>query len=258
MSKISAYRPGQFCWIDLLTPSAEPAKRFYGEVFGWKTLDNPTDQGGFYTMFRQGDLDVAGMGEMGDELKQTGMPAVWNSYVSVDDAETFAAKAEELGATIEMPVMQVMTAGRMAILVDPVGARVSIWEPGEHIGASLVNEPVSLAWNDLGTREPERAMDFYGALFGWKFKEAGEGYFEIQLGERSNGGIRRMGPDERDMPPFWMPYISVADCDESVAQITARGGTAVMDPVDIDPGRFCVVSDPQGAFFTVMKVNEPE
>ena len=55
--------------------------------------------------------------------------------------------------TVEMPVMQILDAGRMAILSDPEGARLSIWEAGEHIGAGLVNEPNSLAWNDLGTRD---------------------------------------------------------------------------------------------------------
>jgi len=258
MSRIESYAHGQFSWIDLLTPNAQASSKFYAELFGWTSLENPTDQASVYTMFQQDGLDVCGMGEMGDALKKSGMPAAWNSYVFVDDAEAVASRAVDLGGQVEMPVLQVMQAGRMAILVDPVGARISVWEAGEHAGAGLVNEPNSLGWNELSTREPEKAVDFYGQLFGWTFRDLGDGYNEIKAGERVNGGIRRAGPDEPDMPPFWLAYISVADCDATVARVTALGGQALMEPTDIEPGRFCLVSDPQGALLTVMKIDNPD
>jgi hypothetical protein len=258
MSKIESYTHGQFSWIDLLTPNAQASSKFYGELFGWTTLENPTDQGSVYTMFQQDGLDVCGMGEMSEELKKSGMPAIWNSYVFVDDADAVTARAVDLGGRVEMPVMQVMDAGRMAILVDPIGARVSIWEAGEHAGAGLVNEPNTLGWNELSTREPEKAVDFYGQLFGWTFRNLGDGYNEIKVGERVNGGIRRAGPDEPYAPPFWLAYISVADCDATVARVTALGGQALMEPVDIEPGRFCLVNDPQGALLTVMEIDNPD
>lgn len=92
-------------------------------------------------MFRQDGMEICGMGEMNAAMKQAGMPAMWNNYVSVDDADAVAARVLELGGRIEMPAMQVMTAGRMAIFVDTVGARFAVWEAGDHIGAGLVNEP---------------------------------------------------------------------------------------------------------------------
>ncbi len=229
-----------------------------GELFGWSALENPTDPGSTYIMFQQDGADVCGMGEMGKEMKQAGVPAMWNNYVSVDDADAIAARAVELGGTIELPVMQVMEAGPMAILKDPVGARISIWQKGNHFGAGLVNEPNSLAWNELGTSEPEQAKDFYAALFGWSYRDAGDGYAEILVADRSNGGIRRVGPDDPDMPPCWLPYLSVADCDATVERIKALGGQALMEPVDIDPGRFCLLVDAQGAVIYVMKLNQPE
>jgi hypothetical protein len=178
--------------------------------------------------------------------------------VSVDDADAVAARVVELGGRVEMPVIQVMAAGRMAMFVDTTGARFAVWEDAEHVGAGLVNEPNSLCWNELGTREPAAAMAFYGDLFGWTFDSAGEGYHEIKLGERANGGIRTVGADEPEGPPQWVPYFSVADCDASVAQLQALGGQVLMAPVDIEPGRFCVVMDGQGALMTVMRINHPE
>jgi hypothetical protein len=103
MSKIESYTHGQFSWIDLLTPNAQASSKFYGELFGWTSLENPTDQGSAYTMFQQDGLDVCGMGEMGDELKKSGMPAMWNSYVFVDDADAVTARAVDLGGRVEMP-----------------------------------------------------------------------------------------------------------------------------------------------------------
>ena len=149
MARPEKYSHGQFSWVDLMTSDAGAAKEFYGALFGWSHVDLPTDQGGVYTQFKSQDLPVAGLGEMGDEMKAGGAPAFWNSYVTVDDADAIAATAEELGGNITMPVMQVMTAGRMAFLSDAEGAHFAIWQPAEHAGAGLVNEPVSFCWNEL-------------------------------------------------------------------------------------------------------------
>ena len=257
MTKMTGYAPGTFSWIDLLTPNAGVSVKYYGELFGWSVLENPTDEGGVYTMFQQDGLDIGGMGEMGEEMKASGMPAMWNSYVTVDDADAAVARAAELGARVEMPVMQVMDAGRMAILSDPVGARLSIWQKGEHFGSGVVNEPNSLAWNELGTREPQKAIDFYGALFGWTFENF-DGYHEIRLDGRPNGGIRTVGADEPEMPAFWLVYIAVADCDATVERVEALGGSVIAPATDIEPGRFSLVADPAGAILSVMKLNAPD
>ncbi len=157
MAKVSTYEPGIFSWIDLNTRDAAAAKRFYGAAFGWETIDNPTDQGGVYTQFTSGGQKVAGMGEMGDDMKAAGVPPQWNCYVTVADVDAAAARAQELGAQLMLPPMQVMDAGRMAILIDPTGARLSLWQAGEHVGSELVNEPVSLCWNELVTRDVDVA-----------------------------------------------------------------------------------------------------
>lgn len=262
MSRMTRYEPGQFSWIDLLTPDAEASRRFYCELFGWTTIDNPTDQGGVYTQFYCGEDTVAGMGEMSPEMQAMGMPPIWASYVTVEDCDKSVARAQELGASVDMPAMQVMTVGRMAILADPTGARFSLWQPGDHIGAGLVNEPCSLAWNELLTRDVDGAREFYAALFGWQYEvspDADNPYVEIRNAGRSNGGILAMGdefPDE--VPPHWGAYVSVADCDQTLERVTALGGSVEMGPIDIEPGRFAGISDPLGGRLTVIKLHDPE
>ncbi len=152
--------------------------------------------------------------------------------------------------------MDVMTAGRMAILVDPAGARLSIWQPGDHIGAGLANVPDSLCWNELVTPDFEKAKAFYGPLFGWSFEidnEDSSAYLMIKLGDRLNGGARELGGDP--MPPHWMPYIAVESADATGAKAKSLGGQVMVPPTDIAPGRFSVIADPQGGVLTVMKLH---
>ena len=259
MTTFAKYEPGTFCWIDLMSPDAAASKRFYQDLFGWDIVDNPTDQGGVYTQFLLRGETVAGLGEMSDEMKSSGMPAIWNSYVSVQDVEASTARAAELGATVAMPPMQIMYVGKMSILADPTGAHLSLWEPGTHIGSGFANEPVSLSWNELATNDSERAAAFYRDLFGWSIEIASDdGYRMIENAVRANGGIMELGADRAQTPPHWAVYLAVEDCDESLAKASELGGQVYMPPLDIPQGRFGVIGDPHGAVLALMKLQSPD
>ena len=80
----------------------------------------------------------------------------------------------------------------MAFLADAEGAHFAIWQPGDHAGAGLVNEPVSFAWNELITRNIDAARGFYSPLFGWEIDAAEDSpvdYCVITNAGRLNGGI---------------------------------------------------------------------
>lgn len=261
MARLKEYQHGQFSWVDLMTPDAGAAKVFYGALFGWSHTDFPTGQGGVYTQFESQGLPVAGLGEMSANMKSAGGPAFWNSYVTVDDADVTAATAEQLGGRITMPVMQVMTAGRMAFLSDAEGAHFAIWQPGDHVGAGFVNEPGSFCWNELLTRDVENAKLFYNSLFGWEIsavENAPVEYHVISNAGRMNGGMIAWMEDMGDVPPNWGVYFSVDDCDASVERVEELGGRLILPPKDIEPGRFAVVADPAGAVFSVMYVRAPD
>lgn len=253
MGTRTSYEPGTFCWIDLSTSDPEAAKGFYGELLGWGFDDRPTDIG-VYSMAKVGDDVVAAISASppGDPS-----PPRWNNYVSVEDASAAAAAAAEGGGSVLADAFDVMDAGRMAVIQDPTGAVFSLWQPGETLGATLVNEIGAFTWNELATADAEAATRFYVDLFGWgtESMEMGDGatYTVIKVGERSNGGIREQGADERKQAPAnWIPYIAVESADGASERAEELGGTVLMAPFDIpNGGRIAAVADPQGAVFSI-------
>jgi predicted enzyme related to lactoylglutathione lyase len=154
--------------------------------------------------------------------------------------------------------MDVMEAGRMAIFADPLGAVIGLWQPNQHTGAQLVNESGALCWNELITTDLEKSKAFYKAVFGWDGEDQGPpggppAYTEWKLSGRSVGGMmpkNDMMP--ADMPPNWGVYFAVPDTDAAVEKIKKLGGSVLVPPTDIEPGRFAVVMDDQGAPFNVI------
>ncbi|MGH3087314.1 MAG: VOC family protein [Rubrobacteraceae bacterium] len=168
MGKRDRYEPGTFCWVDLATTDPAAAKAFYGELFGWEAEDMPAGEAATYTMMEFDGDTICGLYEMDDERKSQNAPPYWLSYISVEDAGEAAAKARELGGEVIEEAFDVMDSGRMAVISDPGGATVPLWQPKAHIGASRVNDTGCLAWNELQTRDHGSASSFYGNLFGWK------------------------------------------------------------------------------------------
>ena len=167
MPQRSEYAPGTPSWVDLGTSDIEGAKAFYTELFGWEAIVASEPEARGYVMFTKDGHGVAGMGS----LMMEDQPVAWNSYISVADADATTAAAKEAGARMILQPMDVLDVGRMAIFFDTVGAAISVWQPRQHIGSGLVNEPGSLCWNELTTRDAEGAKAFYGAVFGWHANE---------------------------------------------------------------------------------------
>jgi predicted enzyme related to lactoylglutathione lyase len=176
--------------------------------------------------------------------------------VSVDDIEATTAKVAAAGGTVIAPPFDVVDAGRMSVIQDPTGAVLLPWQAKNHIGARLVNEPGAFAWSELTTPDVPKAAAFYEKVLGWGSVTHGEGmpYTEFTLDGTSIAGA--MNPPMPGIPPNWGVYFSVADTDATVAQAKALGGALFAGPMDIEPGRFAVLADPQGAIFSVIKMNE--
>jgi hypothetical protein len=263
MGKRTGYEPGTFSWAELSTTDTDGAKSFYGELFGWEAEDGEIPEeagGGVYTMLKLGGEQVAALQEQRADQRDAGIPPNWFSYITVASADDAAAKAKELGGSIHMDAFDVLTAGRMAVLGDPTGAVFGVWQAGETIGATLVNDPGCLTSNELSTNDVERAARFYSDLFGWRISEAdtqgGPRYWLIDhdgAAKGRNGGMRELSPEQQGVPPHWMPYFTVADADAAAATTKARGGEVHAGPFAIPAGRIAVISDPQGAFFGIFE-----
>ena len=162
------------------------------------------------------------------------------------------------GGTLVKEPFDVMDVGRMAIIQDPTGAVLEVWEPKKHIGAKILNEPGALCWSELTTRDPKAAEAFYTKLFGWTSKDSSGDAGGMQYTEFNNQGQPGVGmltmPAEMPahVPSYWMPYFQVADCDASTAKATGLGAKVMVPPKDISKtGRFAILGDPQGAMFAL-------
>jgi uncharacterized protein len=255
MPEMSAYGDGVPSWVDLASPDLEGSKTFYTALFGWEAFAVPAPEAGGYTLFSLRGQQVAGVGPVMSE----GQPPAWMMYVNVTDADGTVKQIADAGGNVMMAPMDVMDQGRMAIFADPTGAVLGLWQPGIHTGAQLVNEPGTYCWSELATRDVEGAKTFYATVFGWDAHTEQSGpmaYTEFKLGGNSIAGMFEIGGDmPADMPPHWGVYFAVADCDAAVGTASTLGATVIQPPMDIPVGRFAALRDPQGAYFSVIKLS---
>ncbi|MDP6443007.1 MAG: VOC family protein [Pirellulaceae bacterium] len=254
------YRLGEFSWVDLNSHDLQEAQRFYCDLFGWNFLLYDTAGGPPYGQFDVDGKSVCGIGEMSAEMKAGGAPPVWNSYVNVDSVEAVAERAEQLGAQIIAPPMKVLEAGWLAFIQDPEGAVIGCWQKGEHFGAELCDAPGSRCWNELNTKDADAAASFYGELFGWEFEDNPHSptkYLVVKVASRAIGGILQMNTEWGGVPAHWGVYFFVGDIDATFARHTELSGQICVPPFDTPYGRMAVVSDPQGASFSLIQLDDP-
>jgi uncharacterized protein len=277
MLERDGYLPGVPCWVDTSQPDPEAAVDFYSALFGWDFEDAmPPGSAGRYFIARLRGGDVAAVGSMPEGGPAT---AVWNTYVWVGSAEEAASKVLEAGGRVAMDPFDVMDAGRMAVFTDPEGAAFCVWQAKAHKGARIVNEPGSLNFNGLNTRNADGAKSFYRSVFGWETLGLGDdaemwrlpGYGEFL--EQSDPGLRRrmaesgapdgfedvvatlnpIADDQPEVPAHWSVTFAVDDADAIAERAAELGGQVVVPPFDAPWVRMTVITDPQGATFTASK-----
>lgn len=287
MQERNKYPPGVPCWIDAGEPDPQAAAEFYGGLFGWQLEERmPEDVPGNYILALLEGREATAVGSLPPDVPQR---AAWNTYVCVESADESAAKVRDAGGTVMMEPFDVFEAGRMAYVADPAGAAFAVWQPNQMIGARVVNEPGSWNWSDLRTSDPERAKEFYGSVFGWEAAEIeagpgtatlwrapGYGDFlertvdpEIRKRQEEVGAppgfedaIGWLVPVEQsttpDAAPHWHVTFAVDDADATAARAAELGGAVAVPPTDMPWVRIAVLRDPQGAVFTVSKLQPPQ
>lgn len=252
MAERSSYEPGVPSWVDLSSQDPKAAATFYENLFGWATDWDSRPEAGGYGQFRLGGRSVAGIGPTYGE----GTPSVWNTYIATPDAAATTAAVRANGGQVILEPMQVLEAGTMAVFQDPAGAYFSAWQADRHPGAELVNEPGTLCWNELVSRDPEAAKRFYPAVFGWGVQTSdmdGMEYTEWQVAGRSIAGMMETPQDvPEEVPSYWLSYFAVHDCDLAANEAVRLGGAVYVQPMDLPIGRFAVLADPHSATFGVI------
>jgi hypothetical protein len=265
MSERDGFQPGVPCWVDTWQPDADAAMKFYGRLFGWEsdeTADAPGDVKHYVCRLR--GRDVAAVAS-GPDVPTT----AWNTYVWVDDVHATVAKVQAAGGSVLREPFEALDGGRVAIVADPSGAAIGLWRPGDHGGAQLINEPGAWAMSMLVTPDPERAVRFYGEVFGWATESFGMGGAEFTMFTLPGyvGGEPEQ-PVPRDVvavlappgaadgaPAHWSVDFWIRDPDEAARITSEMGGQVLAEPFDVpDLGmRQAALADPQGATFTITR-----
>jgi hypothetical protein len=253
---IVKHLPGSFCWIELSTTDQNAAKSFYSSLFGWTAKDLPMGPNDFYTMFQLEGRDTGAAYTMRPEQRSQCVPPHWMIYIAVANADDAAGRATQLGGKVAAPPMDVYDAGRMAVVQDPAGVVFALWQSKTNSGTGIAGVHGTLCWADLVTRDVERAKTFYSGLFGWKISASENdpsGYLHIANGEEFIGGIPPTKFLPPNVPPHWMAYFYVTNCEETAAKNNELGGKTFLAPMAIEKvGRMAVLADPQGAAFAVI------
>lgn len=119
--------PSTQVWSELMTRDVEAAKRFYGQVFGWRHDTLGAEMGG-YVVIHNGDDGVGGIMPMPKDVPASVGP-YWGPYFAVASCDDSVARASALGATVVVPPTDIPRTGRFATFADPQGAVLSILEP---------------------------------------------------------------------------------------------------------------------------------
>lgn len=248
---------GRFVWYDLNTTDPEGAQKFYTDVVGWGATQWENSGNIPYTMWTVGEQTIGGVMQLPAEAQAGGAPSHWISYISTPDVDATVEKATGLGANVMVPPMDIPTVGRFAVLTDPQGAIIATFAPsGDMPGNPGPPTTGFFSWHELATTDPDKAFDFYSALFGWKKTDAMDmgdmGLYQMYgVGEEPLGAMMRK-PAEMPGPSAWLYYVLVADIDAAVAKVKAGGGRILNGPMDIpDGGRIAQAMDPQGAMFAL-------
>jgi len=239
-------------WVDLMVADPKAAGQFYSQLFGWQIKDLGEEAGG-YAIAEKSGRPAAGIGPIPEDQQ---MPAVWTTYIAVDSVDDIVSKVNGAGGQTLMPAMDVMDAGRMAVVSDAAGAVFGLWQARSHKGAEIVNEPGALTWNENMTRDYDAARKFYADVFGYEYEDVGDENFTYSVLNLSGGpvgGIGEIGANlPAAVPPHWMPYFSVASTDETIERAKALGGQVLMPAQDSPYGRMATLQGPQGERFSVI------
>lgn len=281
----SSYPAGVPCWLDLLQADPDATMAFYAGLFDWTyEVRTPPQAPSRYAYARLDGLVAAAVGGPPGPRDPSG----WATYVSVASADESAEAVRAHGGSVIQAPVDIPRAGRVAHCADPQGAPIGLWEPGENHGVELVNVQGSWNFSELHTADPDGAVAFYGAVFGWVcdrmevgpdavawlWRLPGYGDFlaeaDPEIRERQATGLAPDGfadavawmepftPDATDgAAAHWSVTFAVDDADAAHERAIELGASVVTPLFDTPYNRASVISDPQGAELTLSEYRPP-
>jgi len=242
---------GKFVWFEHMSADLAGARKFYGELFGWRSEGMPMG-GQTYHMIQNGSDGIGGY-----RAAPSGVPSHWVAYLSVPDVDAACQTAERAGGKVLMPPTDFPPVGRGAALTDPTGAAFSVWNSSQGDRADTATVAAGdWYWNELWTQDAKKALGFYEGVFGYSYDTMDMGpqgtYYMLKKDGIPRGGL--MQAHDSKVPSMWLPYVRVADCDGSTSRAQQLGAKVIVPPTDIpEVGRFAVLLDSTGAAVAIIK-----
>ena len=249
---------GAFVWYELMTTDTKAAEEFYGAVVGWTSVDSGMP-GADYTMFKAGDVPVAGLMTLPEDAAKMNAPPAWIGYVGVDDVDAAAEKMTSLGGVVHRPPADIPGVGRFSVVADPHGAVLCLFTGTDGEMPEIAQDANgNVGWHELMAGDLATEFPFYQTMFGWAKEEAmdmGEmGVYQIFSHDGAQIGGMMTKPAEIPVS-YWGYYFNVEALDAAIERATSRGGRLIMGPME-GPGGAWVINgvDPQGAHFSLVSM----
>jgi uncharacterized protein len=247
------HEPGAFCWAGLASSDPADAKLFYASVFGWQSEDLPAGNFGTHTALRNNGREVGILYRQTREARASQAAPHWTAYVSVEDVDASALLVRELGGAVLRDPLDLLDAGRVAAVRDPLGAILSLWQPRAHAGAEVIDDIGALSWHELVTPNVERAKSFYGALLGWEYRAGPSRRTTIINAGSRIATMREASEPEGASASSWISYFGVVSARDAQHTAELNRGRTMTAAADSPIGRTALLADRQGATFAVLE-----
>jgi len=237
--------PGKFVWYDLLSPEVEKSAAFYAELLGWEAAKEP-EQAGVRTFFLKGYPIATIFEREGD--------AQWLCSISVEDVDKAETVAQANGGLVVLNADDMPNRGRMAVIKDPQGAPFAVLASSS--GDPMDFAPAEGEWlgGELWTTNVNKAVGFYVTLAGYEVREV-DVHAKVKYRTLFKDNELRAGVVSllyKRVTPQWVPYVAVADVQQTVAKAEQLGGEVLIRPdLSVKEGRVALIKDPAGAVFGV-------
>lgn len=271
---MSAKPNGSFCWADLVPADQQRAIDFYAALAGWNAAVGGPEFGGYALAFGEGldagpDAMAAGFNPSISTIEafkaSAGAPPSdpplqpgWTVYLATDHIDASIEAATANGGELLMPRMDIPGMGASALVADPTGAAVGLWQGTGHHGFGVYDEPGAFCWAELYSTDAAASRDFFAATFGLEASTLSERpgftYYRLAVPGQPGPtfGVMQMPESRGDAPSHFGAYLSVADTDAAAERVEAHGGTIVNGPFGSPMGRMASITDSEGAAINII------
>lgn len=261
MTVVERHPAGHPVWVELATSDVSGARPFYEALFGWTCHDVGAPGPGAYHVWKHQGLDIAGMYTAGEKLREKGISTHWLVYFASEDVDAMAERVRAGQGGILFAPFDLGDAGRSVWCVDQHGALFSGWQAKKDTGIKVSGGPGTLRWVELATPDMDRSIAFYQDVFGWQARESTPEergiptrYVEWLADGKAIGGALQMTAEWKGIPPHWVPYFEVADCQAAVDTAQRLGGKAPYGAFGMEGvGKLAVIDDPQQVRFMIIE-----